>query len=427
MTVRDPSLLHLTGDMLMHLDLNLTPEAIHGKSHESTPCPVRDLSLVAFWTNAISVKWAIFLAQHCRVSARGLLPENDPMVLHFKQEAYRTMTAELANLDYEAPSDDTLFGVLVAGIFEHRLGNKRIAKKHLEASFVIWSIQQRHRSKRWIAFPAGLPMCIGYIGIGLENFYRNLAALQLAQRQVLDILGQMERWNHLIRCVTLARFGESQVMPQSDSGRKHNLSEQYLRLRSAAFGRSGIVRYHLSALMQEKTEYGTRLCLGALYAVNEILYALRDDESSAASFILRLTIKLRNADGSDHVPNLTSTAIVYGIASCAREVKHLSDQYESCFTPWPWVKFVDLMMLASSDSQRKMCETLAKWLFANMARPEELNLGSEWRRERIREETKIKWLEQQSATLTDLEGHSPSSEDRTLRNDFAYKEAGRLG
>lgn len=349
-------------------DLLQTPQAVFGTSKRSLFCAVRDITLVRIADNEVPLRWAILSSYHRQASTRACNSKDDVVVLQLKQKAYRSVRQQMTRKGSPSTSDNIIYTALGAGIVEHRLGERELARKHLEAAFTLWIRQQKPGSKERILLPDGLTFCVGFIGIGVQNQFKSITAFYNARTETLNVLEQMELWNRNIRLSNPA-FDSNHAIAWESGNEDHTSRTVSLMVRSDTFRRDGLIGHLLVKLMMECTEYGIRLALGTLFAINEVLYVLREDEAATIGFLDRLAAHVYSTSQDDTASNITSTAFIYIVGICASRSKHTSELYLSCFTPRSWMQFVDLMMLSSSDSQHEIKDFLLGLIYIDQSLP----------------------------------------------------------
>src|ERR1700744_296831 len=175
-------------------DLTVVPYAVYKTTAESAFCPVRDLTLSAVATNDIWLSWAITLMEHRRSRMRGQAPETDPRFVSRRRSTYNIMRRRIAEIKPETPSDDTVFGIIAAGIAECRISGKEVGDQHLEAGLTLWKMQRESTDERPPKSAVELIPCDAFIGLGVRNFFKNYTGLITAGHALTHKLESIEAW-----------------------------------------------------------------------------------------------------------------------------------------------------------------------------------------------------------------------------------------
>ncbi|ETN45732.1 uncharacterized protein HMPREF1541_09565 [Cyphellophora europaea CBS 101466] len=383
---------------LLHDYLTVVPEVLYRTGPKSAFCPVRDTTLVSIATNEIWLSWAILLMQHRRTVLRGHSPEDDPPLLHRRRLTYQLMHQKLTAPEDETLSDEILLGLVASGVAEHRVSGAKIANKHLEAGLALFEVRRKKSIHPQLTYPIGLVCCNAYIGLGVDSFFKHYVTLVTTSSAIAQRLRSIQGWNFAIRqCVA-----DAVHRPTVEGGKSvlGHPSEAYLRSRAGSVeSERSIVRGHVRKLLAETTEFGTRTCLGALFAVNTVFCACRHDESVAIDFVKDLLYYLAMSEPGpvrDGVPQLTPMAAMYIIGYCGSRIQEEHGASRRRFDLWDVIKFVELMMLAPESTRAKMRQALASWILADMAKPEDLIVFREDERALMIREIELEWSRKQA-------------------------------
>ena len=309
------------------------------------------------------------------------------------------MNEKVAAAEDEALSDNTLYGLVAAGVAEHRVSGKKLADKHLEAGLTLWNMRKKKGLKQSIKYPVGLVFCNAYIGIGVDNFFKHYMSLVTAGHTMAERLKAIQSWNRDMRqCIA-----DSACRPSVEGGKVvfGHPSQDHLKVRRFAMGQAAIIRGHVERMLREDSVHGVRTSLGALFAMNSTLWACRYDESVGSEYMKELTYYLTMSEPGDFngVPQLTSMAVMYIIGFCGANLQQRNTSSRTRFDLWDVIKFVELMMLASEQSRSKMKQALASWLLADMDDPEGLVLWEDKGRECMIDEVEAVWVRKQARML----------------------------
>ena len=215
-------------------------------------CPVRDTTLPSIATNEIWLSWAVLCMQRRRAELQGLDTEKDQMLLHRKRVTYKLMNEKLNAQTEEVLSDDTLYGIVVSGVAEHRVSGPEMAKKHLEAGLMLFEMRQKRGLSQRITYPTGLVLVNGYIGIGVDNFFKHYVTLMTTGSSVLRRLKAMHTWNREVRqCVSMSSGKETVGDKKPVLGYP---SSEFMAARAALAAKDSIVRGHVRRMLGQRSE-----------------------------------------------------------------------------------------------------------------------------------------------------------------------------
>lgn len=390
------SMVRTAGDRADISDLTIVPRSLYHTTGRSAFCPVRDTTLISIATNEIWLSWAILLMQHRRSVLVGGRPDEDPRVLHRRRLTYKLMNAKLTAPEEDALSDETLYGIVAAGVAEHRVSGAKEANKHLEAGLTLWEMRRKKGMRQQITYPIGLVFCNAYIGIGVDNFFKHYVTLVTTGSAMAQRLKSIQTWNRELRQLV----SDSRHRPEV-AGEKPVLghpSEEWLKARDLVCAKHSIIRGHVRQMLDDKSAVGTRTCLGALFAMNTTLWACRYNESEAIEFIgelLHYLVKSEPAPVLDSRPQLTSMAAMYIVGFCGSNVQQRYGTSRTRFDLWDVIRFVELMMLIRESSRDRMKSALASWLLVDVDDPEELILWTDEERDRMITEVEGAWGQKQ--------------------------------
>lgn len=115
-------------------------------------------------------------------------------------------------------------------------------------------------------------------------------------------------------------------------------------------------------------EWGSeeRCHISALYAINCILFALRDEPEEAAAFLAELNHIVKVTRQTNTFPELLGLIWVCTLAHCARNLGLWKASNDCPYRLWEIIEFVDIVLSSTLRSQEKIRKTMASWLDCEM-------------------------------------------------------------
>jgi hypothetical protein len=384
----------LLSRLTKRIDLSVVPYSVYRTTGRSAFCPVRDLTLNAIATNEIWLSWAVLLMEYRRSKLRGRNPENDPSFLSRRRLTYKIMNRQIGATEAEMLSDDTVYGLMAAGIAECRIGGEDLSKEHLEAALTLWRMRREKGYQRQYKSPVELVPCDAFISIGVKNHFKTHKALLAASDSTTAGLRDMQTWNVEMRKTignrtSSPRGGGQQATPVND----------YLVARHDALGPGSALRRYIKLLLVDSANKSMRTCLGILFAVNYTLWACRDGAVGTV-YLKELAYYLTKSETRDeqNVPELTATAVMYVVGHCGALQQHRALVGETVFDLWYVVEFVEVLMLAGERTRTKVRDCLASWMLASVEDAAKLSLLSVEEHKLMGLEVREKWARKSSRT-----------------------------
>jgi hypothetical protein len=334
------------------------------------------------------------MMQHQKLRKQGLDLDDDDLLTRRKHLTYRLMNERMAALGDGRVSDETLYGIISAGVAESRVSNVATARKHLDAGLTLWEMRSRCGGPQpQVTYPVGLVMCNAYIGIGVDNFFKLYVSFLTAASSIVDRLKSMQTWNHEVRqCVSDGKTRPTVATLPSDN---------LLAARAIIVAGDSVIRGHVRRWLAAKSAPVNRTALGALFAINTVLWACRHIEDGIIDYVNELNYYLLNSEPEPMVndsPQLTPMAAMYIVGFCGSNVQSRYGKNDrTLFDLWDVIRFVEFIMLAESTTFDSMKQMLASWLLEDYKSPERLLLWTDGDRDGLISQAEVSWTRKQAS------------------------------
>jgi len=145
----------------------------------------------------------------------------------------------------------------------------------------------------------------------------------------------------------------------------------YLCVRASVFGKGSLIRRYLEeapSKLSSVKELGSeeRCHISVLYAINHILFELRNEPEEAAAFLAELDHTLKHTRQTNTFPELLGMMWVFTLADCARKLGLWKDSDHCPYRLWEIVEFVDIVCSSTLQSQKRIRKTMTSWLICEM-------------------------------------------------------------
>jgi hypothetical protein len=333
------------------------------------------------------------MMQQQKLRLQGFDLEADDLLTRRKRLTYRLMNEKMTALSDGRVSDGTLYGIISAGVAESRVSNLATARKHLEAGLTLWEMRSRHDPRPQITYPVGLVLCNAYIGIGVNHFFKHQVSFVTAASSIVEQLELMQTWNHEVQ----QRVSDGTVQATAAT----HPSDELLAARGIIEAEDSIINGHVRRWITEKSGPESRTSLGALFAINTVLWASRNNEAELIDYVRELDYYLLNSEPEPMVngtPQLTPMAAMYIIGFCSSNLQSRYGKSErTLFDLWDVIRFVEFMMLVGPATREKVKRGLASWLLGDSKSPERLLIWTGMDRDRLISEAEDAWTMKQAS------------------------------
>lgn len=374
-------------------DLTEVPKAVYGTTARSAFCPVRATTLEGIAVNGIWLRWVLFLAHYRNLRLRNRSPAHDPELLHYRSSVYRLMRTKLAAMTPETASDEVFYGLLVAGISEDRIGDKTQASYHLDAGLKLLELRRQSGRQGLRLTTADIIVCGAYIGAGVQDYFKSQHQLLAVQLSFFQQLRSMTEWNRALRqCIDQV----DQLLARKDAVTTTSPpSDAYLAIRRSIRDPESVFKRHACVRSEQSANPYTRAQLGALFAINAILWFCRFEEAVAIDFLEDLTRVMTNSVAQTATDQISHLTVMYIISFCGSNLYKKYGSGRNWFDLWRIVDFVEMVMLTSPYTQKITGDMLKSWLLADMTDTENLVMFTEHNESAMADEIEIAWANRQ--------------------------------
>ncbi|KAK5052694.1 hypothetical protein LTR84_002560 [Exophiala bonariae] len=295
--------------------------------------------------------------------------------------------------------DSTIFGIVVAGIAEGRIGDLAVARKHSNAAIALLNLRGGLRAIQDMQFPTGMIILYAYVTLGGTQLFSNSTRLGTASDTLKCRLQIFQKWNREIRtnCSTGSRKPTATAPTCENSMRKDPCIPGSLWY----FGTSSVLRPYVESSFVDRASSQIRPYLAVLYAINSMLWALQDNEEAAIEFMDRVVHQIElshpsskdtNTSTTTSIAGLTVMALLFVLASEATNLGHWKSSEDAAFRSWEIIEFVELVMLASHQSRKRIVASMASWLITDLHNPDGLLLIEDSDFDAMEDEVEIRYF-----------------------------------
>lgn len=382
----------------------MSPATVYGVSPGALHCPVRYTTFQSIQTNNTWLLWTLLSAE---MFAPGLdEAEKTVRILSRRSQIYRYMN-KLISDPATRFSDSTIMGLNFAGLVESRIGSLTSARKHLAA---VRNLIADRGGMQVLPVEISIPTCCIWTWVGLgSHAFSDLMSLEIALEMFKSNMMGIHRWMpSLLDVVDDDGSAVSRI--------SRTLLARYLLARIRIFSSFSPLYRFVGGSCYEGIENQARSHVALLWAINQILYELRDDYKQATGFLDALYRYVESADetSSGNAQNLAKvskpselkTLTIINILGRVSEL-YLSnttgeDLHGICFPQkenrcglrfWEAVKVVELLHLLSLESRKRVLRQLSNWLIGTDS-SEDVEVICEDELENLANEMRGAWFDQ---------------------------------
>lgn len=155
--------------------------------------------------------------------------------------------------------DSTLFGIVVAGIAEARLGDLAVARKHSNAALALLSLRNGLKTIQEIEFPTGVIILYAFVTLGGTQLFSNPSRLRTASAGLRHRLRNFQNWNREIRTQVAMDFNHPLKKDTPIPGILWY------------FGSSSVLRPYVESSFANQQPNQLRSYLAVVYTINSML------------------------------------------------------------------------------------------------------------------------------------------------------------
>ncbi|EXJ89177.1 hypothetical protein A1O3_02241 [Capronia epimyces CBS 606.96] len=356
-------------------------------------------------TNQIVLMWLLLVIESQIVSFQPTRKDRQLSILVRRSHTYNLMNRRLGNPETSC-LDDFILAVAIAGSCERRMGNSRGADHHIAAVKKLLDLRGGHKAVREIAYPTGLMIVNILVENDIRCFFTCRAGLMLQLSDLVQKLLKIQTWNTDIRSRSnhtslkeLRHHDRSDIMAERDV-----LVTNYSSRRSRAFDKRSALFHYVAIPPEELEEDQCRFYLGILFAINTTLWAFRDSENTSIAYLQGLTNAVELSAPANFVlraggSKLPSLLMLLMIAHHAVAREERNSSTNTVFEVEKVFEFVNMIMMASSESRRSILTAMSSWLTAGISSLEDLCYLSPTRLHLLEEEVEDQWLSDHKVQL----------------------------
>jgi hypothetical protein len=317
-------------------------------------------------------------------------------------------------------SDNTIMGLNFAGLIESRLGSLASARKHLAA---VRDLIMQRGGMKMLPLAISIPTCYiwNWVGLGSHAF-QNLQALENALDVFKSNMRGIREW--MPRLLNVVDDDGNTVRRIS-----RTVLARYLLARVRIFSSFSPLYRFIGQSYYEGSDDQAQSHAALLWAINQILYEARDDYKQAIRFLDAFYRYIESADEIDPdtiqipvkgvKPSGLKTITVLnflgrvdelylantsGYRSCDKNLpqKHI----RSSLRLWETVQVVELLLMLSSKSRKRVLRQLSGWL-TGMNSSEVFEAISDYELEGLAAEIREAWSNQKRRRNVSAAGLSP--------------------
>jgi hypothetical protein len=367
---------------LLHFYLITMPGAFHNTHSKAAFCPIRDTRAVAVQVDQTFLQWVVVAAEIFLLQGRQS-PAAEPHILSRKAYIYRLMNKAIANPDTRY-SNNTLATTAAAGILESRSGNPVEGRKHLIALRHLIEGRGGSNVLQDMLFGQAMVITVGFLGTGThEATFVDEVRLKRAIESFNSTFQAMQSWNQSLR-VEFEKSYESDVSSPKVDMATDTLSslsdilyvsnirdlERYRSSRRKVFGKTSFLHKYIEPRRANTSECKRRSHFAVLWIINKLIYDLRHDHQKSKEFIESFLNDVisgeipsgnRNSSPAAGTPLNPITLVYILAASAAKHTPKFSGR-GGILHSWDAIDPLELMELATKDSQEEVTALLSSWL-----------------------------------------------------------------
>lgn len=383
---------------------------IHGKVKGF--CPIRDKTAINVQSNQTYLQWIVLMAEMFLLQGRPA-PADEPHILGRKAYIYKLMNKAIAN-PTTCYLDNTLAVVATAGCAEAYSGDLALGRRHLLALKTLIEGRGGSTILQDMLFGQAILIVVGRVTVGLgEANFSDTARLKRDMGSFISTFQAMQSWNQRLR----EEFGEFRDGAMSSSRMKMSTDtfpslshtfhgtnardiQRYSLSRRKVFGETAVLRKYMEPQSTSIEIRNRRYHFAVLWIINKLLYDLKTDLDKSKEFLEGILLNVSSSEfpGQDSSSNssaearLTPLTMFCIAAACAAEHNPEFAERGGILHSWDAVDMLELMELASKDSQEEVTALLSSWLTNDEC---DIFYIGERRIEEISREIEEEWLRRQ--------------------------------
>ncbi|KAJ9604819.1 hypothetical protein H2200_010934 [Cladophialophora chaetospira] len=375
-------------------NLFLVPNEIFGTTSSPLSATISGGAYEGMATNEIQLMWCLIAMESQGISFQPTDADRRMSILSRRNYVYNLMREQLSD-ENTARLTPFVLSVSLAAYIENRLGNYEHARYHTRALKKLLDLWGGIKGIRDLQYPFGLMVFNILIEIGLPELYSYQGLLRKLPQLRLK-LRELQAWNYNL--VSTSSLKKTRGTDKSYLGTILRPSD-YLTRRLQAFDKPALKEY-ISYPEGPLTQGQYRFYLCMLYATNNALWALREKHTAGEIYLDSLVDATEMSESKGFIlqcfgEKLPSLLMLLMIGHYAASSEKRDQATEAVFADEEAFEFVELMMLASTESRDVVLKALRSWLTS--AAVTELTCLSSGKLDIVIEEIEDKWLERQNA------------------------------
>jgi hypothetical protein len=276
--------------------------------------------------------------RHRQAILRNINVDQDTLLLSRRQRTYKIISSQVRN-QQSATSESVMYGLAFSALLEHRIGDHRAAKKHLQACLAIRQMRLQ-QSMTVISYPMGtlcIPVCLQ---VGAPQYFKSLKEIARASRSLRSFFRSLQHWKHI--------YGGS----FSDCAQTKST-----------------LRLYLAGSIGDNTTTGSRLCLGLLFTLVLASWRFQHHDKSSSEFLQSIA---QAVDENTHgARQITPLGMLYTTHMCIDRFQSTTTRRTCIIDVWQTVDLVELLMFTAHENITSMKHQLLAWLLDDVDGPVE--------------------------------------------------------
>ncbi|EXJ54974.1 uncharacterized protein A1O5_12885 [Cladophialophora psammophila CBS 110553] len=397
---------------LLHLYLTTVPDQIYGSTTGVVASIATHSTVGVVATNEIVVMWLLLVIESQIVSFQPTKRDRQLSILARRSLVYRLMNARLTEQE-SSLMDDYVLAVAIAGGCEHRMGNTKSAQYHVRAARKLLDLRGGIRSVRNITYPLGLMVANVFVENGVDGLWKTHSDLEKKMAGIWQWVRDVQIWNFNLRSdasKALRQGHRDDFESDSDSGVDPDTSNAgCLSRRARAFAPKTALCDYVDLPAGELDNAQCRFYLGALFAINNALWAFRDSDRTTNTYLKGLTTAVEMSAPSNLAlraggAKLPSLLLILMIAHNAVDVEGRSESADTVFHVEEVFEFVEMTMMASRRSRMDVLRAMSSWLTTGVTNPSDLAFVNNAKLDIWAGEVEDRWL-------SDMSSSTPKTDD----------------